>query len=421
MPVKEEKKTIVTRTRKKASEEPKKASKSTKKEDKVETTSVAKTVLEKAQKAVLKAEEPAVENVNPEVPEEAVVPADLSDMVETPKHSGLEKINTEKGKELSDIGTKSDDILEQESKVLSRREIDDKNYRDLLRYQRSGEILWGEVDAVEEHPGAQLKNAVIISVLYNGVKILIPDIAYFEDSFSFGANYASMTDRQKFEKRRTMAEYQKGARVCFVLKAVQRTQIKGGDFDGEYEIHCVGSRKEAMEILRDIWFLHKNRKDTSREPRSVSIGDIAKAHVVSVREEYAVVECLGVETRIDAYNLNNEIVENCNDFVVPGDTINVRVKKLHVGGDNVYLTVSGRLNDPSKLINSMFVNSSYLGTVDSYNERKDLYTILLKNGVQASVRASQVEGGIELYPGDRVSVRVKDIRPTYVVGNAIKL
>ena len=416
MATKEEKKPIISRTRKKASEEPKKASKSTK-----NTKPVEEFVME--EKAVEKAKiEPKQEDLKEEINEtmkEPIIPADLSELV---KPSGkIVKKTESSSRVLNMLGTVSEEILEQDARVLSQKEIDDKTYRDLLRYQKNGEILWGEIFSVEEYRGSSFKNTVIIGVLYNGVKVSIPDTVFFENTFNFGANYLTMNDREKFEKRRTMAEYQKGARICFVIKGVSRTRIAGGEFDSEYEINAVGSRTEAMEKLRDIWFIHKNRKDSSRAPREVNIGDTAKAHIISVREEYVVAECLGVETRIDAYNLNNEIVENCNDFVMPGDTILVRIKKLHINGSDVYLTVSGRLNDPSKLINSMQLNSSYLGTVDSFNDRKGTYTILLKNGVQASVRATQVEGGIDLYPGDRVSVRVKDIRPTFVVGNAIKL
>ena len=130
------------------------------------------------------------------------------------------------------------------------------------------------------------------------------------------------------------------------------------------------------------------------------------------------------ETRVEAYLLNDEFVENCTDFVRPGDSFKARVRTISVNPDgSVYLTVSGRLNETSKNILDIKQNGTYQGKVDHYNSRSNTYTIRLKNGVSASVRADSdhVNGGVELMNGDDVSVLVTRVTPTFVIGKAKKI
>lgn len=68
----------------------------------------------------------------------------------------------------------------------------------------------------------------------------------------------------------------------------------------------------------------------------------------------------------------------------------------------------------------MMIGSSYLGYVDKFNPKDNTYKITLKNGVQASVKQDLVRGGEKLIKGDRVSVRVTEIKPTFVIGLALK-
>lgn len=320
---------------------------------------------------------------------------------------------------VDNVGTVSREIEEENARKKSDAEIENETYNQLRTFMRNQEILWGEVVGCEDSD--RWPNHAIVTIQYNDVKIMIPDIAYFEDTFNFGAAYDSAPESVKLERRQRIIRNQFGAKVCFIVKDVTRVQETDGEFAGSYVITASASRKEAMALRRDIWFIHSNRKaSTAGKPRSVNIGDIADARVLSVRSDMALVECLGVETRLDAYNLNNDIVENCADFVSPGDTIPVRVRKLHVEGDHVYLTVSGRLNDVSKAILTMRQNSYYLGYVDHFNKEKQMYTIMLKNGVSAAVRQQNVQGGLQLSNGDKVSVLVTRIMPVYVVGIANK-
>ena len=356
-----------------------------------------------------------IANLSENEPEEQPAPEN----VRKEKSSRPETVPSRPQQEHTIIGVQSDEIIAEAAREKSAEEIEEKNFNDLRRYQRNGEILWGEVYGVEASPNL---GSAIIAVLWNGIKVSIPDSEYFEDTFFFGNNYEGMSAKEKLNKRTIMARYQIGAKVCFCVKGTARTKIEFGEFAGEYMIDVVASRKEAMAKVRDIWFLHKNRKSRVGTPREVHVNDIAKANVLAVKEDVVVVECLGVESRLDCYNLNDDIVENCRDFVKPGDVIPVRVRKVYVNADDtVYLTVSGRLNNASKMIHTMRERSNYLGQVDHYNKAKDRYTVMLKNGVTASVPSSMVQGGVPLTPGDDVAVMVTRIMDAYVIGAAIKL
>ena len=355
---------------------------------------------------------------------ELVVGADLEETDTTTKEKPVSnKTNKTMPKEVAkqpqlhkNVGTKSEDIIESPSE----KEIENDIFNNLKRYQRQGEILWGTVYGVE--PNERYGEAVI-SVLYNGVRISIPAHEYFEDSYNFGVTYNDMNDHQKMQRQMLAVRYQIGASVCFVVKGVAREKIKDDElFEDEYDIFAVGSRKEAMAKLRDIWFYHKNRKSSTKQPpRTVNTGDQFDAHVLQVREDMVVVECCGVETRIDNYNVSNSIVMDCTDYTKPGDTIRVRVRKLHISPTSVYLLVTGRLHDSTKLIRSMKPKSTYLGKVAKYNDKSKFYTVTLKNGVNAAVRTKNVQGEIDLSIGDIVAVTVTSIRPTYVVGLAMKI
>ena len=360
-------------------------------------------------------EEPEIVPVKDESEEEeladVIVPADAEEQELPAQEAGSVRREQRRREEREEprilresSGVYSDEILEQDAREKDERELENQRFQDLQRYQRNGEILWGEVVSVD--PGT-VYPGVIFNILWNRIIVSIPDKEYFEPELDFGKTYAEMTERQ---------------RVCFRIKGVERELIENGRFAGETNIRVGGSRREAMETLRDIWFYHRNRRaDTPGKAREVKIGDIATAKVISVKVDRVLVECLGVETWIDSYNLNNEAVDNCRDFVKPGDTLPVRIRRLYVNEDNVYLSVSGRLNDSSKLIRMMRVRSNHLGTVDYFNRRNNIYSITLKEGVHASVRAQDVQGGIPLYPNDRVSVFITSVRDDYVTGIAMKI
>lgn len=404
--------------------EPKEAKKSPK---------TAKTALKTQEKKATKVK---LEPETKKEPLEPVVPADV-EVDETPKIKEkaenvkkiLAKEATKKASKkkknkpakiahISTVGEKSDELVQIDSVEKTGSEKEYELFKKLLVAQKTRQLLWGEVYGVEPR-----NDKVIIAVLWNGVKITIPDSEYFEPSFDFGKRYNEASNSEKIKRRATFASYQNGARVCFLVKAVVMNPIKNGDFAGEHNIVCVASRKEAMELLRDINFYHKERVHALSNIKEVQIGSTADANVIAVKEDHIVVECLGVETRIYAHDTTcNEFVENCKDYFVPGQKIQVKILKIHINGtSSVYLKVTGKITSSSKLINTMELRSSYIGFVESVNNVKKIYNVRLKNGVLAGVLFSNVQGNVPLFIGNRVSVKVSKINDTYVYGSAMKL
>lgn len=300
---------------------------------------------------------------------------------------------------LSEIGIKSEEVVQKNREIKTNN---DELYNKLIE---NHEILLGIISGIED---GDREDSFNIVVTWNGLRVLIPDYQYFEDGFNFGVNYNELTSAiAKTRKRKNVAIHHNGAQIYFILKKVA-TDNYGVEF-------AVASRKEAMAMIRDEWFLHSN-PDKIYE-REAKIGDIAPAHVISVVENSCLVECLGVETRLDANTLTNQYVENCKDFVSPGDTIEVRIRKLYLD-NGVYMTVNGRLNDNEGVIRTMKVKSNYLGCVDHYNKDKDMYVIRLNNGVNANVYSKSVIGTDALFNGQMVQVYVYSIMQNYVIGSA---
>lgn len=307
--------------------------------------------------------------------------------------------NTIKANVLSEIGIKSEEVVQKNREIKTNN---DELYSKLIE---NHEILLGIISGIED---GDREDSFNIVVTWNGLRVLIPDYQYFEDGFNFGVNYNELTSAiAKTRKRKNVAIHHNGAQIYFILKKVA-TDNYGVEF-------AVASRKEAMAMIRDEWFLHSN-PDKIYE-REAKIGDIAPAHVISVVENSCLVECLGVETRLDANTLTNQYVENCKDFVSPGDTIEVRIRKLYLN-NGVYMTVNGRLNDNEGVIRTMKVKSNYLGCVDHYNKDKDMYVIRLNNGVNANVYSKSVIGTDALFNGQMVQVYVYSIMQNYVIGSA---
>ena len=345
----------------------------------------------------------------------------------TPDDSERIILYSEPEKKITDalVGTISDDLLI--TKEKSDAEISNDLYTTLKRYEHDGEILWGTVVGVE----LEAKDVVVI-VVWNGIMVKIPATSYFEPEFDFGKNFSRMRfNEDKLAKIARCAKYQLNAKVCFKVAAVRKRLYKTGPFAGSYEIICIGNRRLAMETIRDIYFWHKNRKlSESQTPRSIKVGDIiTNVNVLSVKEDNVLVECKGVETRLGAHNLLDScVVDNCCDYVKPGDSITVRVKQIYLNEQenglpgNVHLSVTGRLNEPKKNLSMIQIGADYLAVVDGFNKEKGVYTMIVKGyGVPAAVPESNVLGRIGLIRGDMVLVHVTNKYDGFISGSARKM
>jgi len=310
------------------------------------------------------------------------------------------------------LGTFSDDIIIKKATALSENDKIQKAYNSLLRYSKDKELLWGTVIGLERQ-----SNKVLIVVSWNEVKVVIPEEYFFEKHVQFSKVYDSMKESEKANVRRKVAGYYIGAIIPFTVESVSKDKEVGTIL-----LTAIGNRVHAMEIIRDIYFYHKNRKITDMAPRSVEKDDIIKARVLNVRENSVLVECAGVETRLNCHHLTNtEVVDNCCDYVAPGDELTVKVIDSKIEEDRVYLYVTGRLIDTTREIRQMNKDSVYLGKVDKYNSEKHSYSVVLSNGVLALVPENKVVGQLELCRGDKVLVHVETIvRDEFVVGTIIK-
>ncbi len=330
------------------------------------------------------------------------------------------------------IGTKDEELELEDRNEKSALEAEEEHWREIIRFARTQEILYSRLIGVE--PDEDKKTVNLITSIC-GIRVVIPESEYFMPGFDFGASYSAMTESDRLRRRIVMARYQMGARICFVIaggmNGVQRTRLREEDVlpgQSPYEYAVIGSRVQAMNLLQDIWFFHRKRKNgAGSRPREVQAGDAAEANVLSVREDGVRVECLGVESFISAFELSGiRYVTNCQNEVKPGDRIKVRIKSLHVSRDpdSVYMSVSGRLYDSGlagHVLKTMRVSGWYIGVVRSFNGNTGFYTISLNNGASAAVRRDWVQGNMPLHPGDTVSVQVIRILNEHVLGRAVRM
>ena len=321
------------------------------------------------------------------------------------------------------IGSISQDVLdEKKKKNISSDEISLNLYHELIRNRDSKEICWGKLIGSEV-----VGSNVVVDILWNGLIVKIKDDDFFEDTYRFGKLYYEMDEKGKLKRRESTIHFMFNSNICFTVTSVERI-IQEDKYDekmyGKEIVSIVGNRKEAMSILRDIYFFHKNRKTLVGKARELNTNDIVQGNIIQVKEESILVECAGIETRIAAGLLSpNSKIDNCMEKFSPGDIETFRIKKLYVNPDKeeVHLSLSGRILDPDRVISNIKVGSSYLGTVDSHNMEKGLSTVLLYMGASCVVYDSDVTGHLILIPGDKVRVTVRKIMGSFASGVATKI
>lgn len=302
------------------------------------------------------------------------------------------------GHKTKNVGVRSNEMGG--SKIINVADLNTQmkdKVNDFFYYKNNKEILWGKVNNVTM---LNQKKEILVSVLWNGVTIRVEGSEYFEPSFDFGKGYEDLEDSEKMRRRASRAKYQRGATVPIIITNI----YQNGD-----TIVLIGSRKKAMAKLRDIYFLHKETDN----PQDVNVGDvISEAHVIVPLQYHVIVECLGVETRPDAFALGYDRIPDCRAVFKPGDIIKgFRITKLHINPENeeepVYLAISGRLPVSFETVRDIEKGSSYIGVVQSFNEESKRYYVTLQNSnVPVTVLQSNVAGGEQLYPGDYVDVNV---------------
>lgn len=273
------------------------------------------------------------------------------------------------------------------------------------KYKEAGEILWCTVSAT-----APLMDTAscMVQVEYNGTSITIVESEYFEDTFEFGGGIETL-DKEVQKKeiailKNKRASAQLGATVPVIVTDIVKS-------DNEETIVVIGSRKKAMSKLRAHYFL-SGQYDIKK-------GDIvAEAHVLAVAPDYVIVECLGVETRMDAYSLSYQNIHNCKKHFHAGDVLkNVTIRKFHVNeGDDAYLTLTARTSATVQSADVLQVGSSYLGTISSYNKAKKCYSVILEKSHLTVTVYNHSKGDFVYSDGTRVTVTISKIYEHFAIG-----
>ena len=307
-------------------------------------------------------------------------------------------------------------------------EAEDETWRLIQRYKDNRQIIHSRLIGVE-----RVEKNVYMITSFRGMRIVIPYFEYFADDFVLpaAADPENDTEAAKLNRIARTAGYQLNCEIPFIIMGCSRERLEDssevvyGQLPYKYTI--VASRRRALNAYKNHYFLQKSGPLVKR-------GSVVKPRVISVSEGTVRVECLGVDTSIYAFDLSGkEFVDDCRNFVHPGDTLVARVSKLYINEEedekgNIvrtpHLSVSPRLFDigaTGRNLNEMRVNGLYLGTVRSQNKSNGVYTVILDNQVIAAVARDSVIGGRPLFIGDRVSIRVRQVLDSYVRGIALKL
>jgi len=324
-------------------------------------------------------------------------------------------------KKFTTIGVYSEEILNEFSKIKTDKQVVNDQLREMNLHKTDGDVLWGTVIGIK--PFNEGKNdAFFVIVDFDGIEVLIAESLYFPKYTKFGLGYLNLDDRQKANWRASIIRSSVNAWCPFVLTGVYKKKLDEV-YDNSSVVWCLASRVDALDIIQDTYFFHKNRKIKDIEPRNVEVGSVIEAHVLTVKEDLVTVEALGVEAKLDSYSLSDEFIDDCHDKYYSGRVLNLYVKEISTDPDTgaLKLKLSGRTNEVSKQISLMKPGCIYLGRVVKYSPQSGNYTFALGNGVRAIVHKSRVEGEVDMVYGDKATIYVTNMFTDHVEGNAIKI
>lgn len=352
---------------------------------------------------------------------------DTGNLTESVFTAGSEnnKNATASSNHISEIGEDSEEIIRQNKSEKTPEEIENENWLRMNRDKRNLSVKRAFVTGIK--PDKKNNTVYFVTKLY-GMTVFIPDTEYFMPDFRFSNAYAEKSEKEKYLERLNLAQYQKGARIMFVITDLERKEIPAellttyDDWDSKWIYNIRGSRKRAMEICQYAKFYNPKR-DEKNNPLPKE-GDVVKANILSVRSDGCRVEALGVESFVSNFELTGtRWVENAQDEVRPGDWFWARIKTLHINKNDVYMSVSGRLYDTGKTSKNILLveeGDFYNAVIRSFNPNSKKYTAIMDNGVLCAIDEKNVVHSVALEPGDIVSVKVIDVLKEYVIGIALK-
>ena len=256
--------------------------------------------------------------------------------------------------------------------------IDEKQlaWQNINTSNQKGKILMGIASAIETEKVKVIednkeieKQIDCLIVNFKNIKVLIP---------------SSELKDNKIDKRvlRNMI----GSEIRFIIIEIDKITNK-----------AVASRNKAMETIRKIQ-LKKYEK-----------GDKVYAKIMSVSQKYLDIECLGVDIRLKAEDLEYGYIANLTKQYQVGDKIKVLIKEIDAENGILKVSHKDTKQDPYKLARIHYVEGGeYLGDVTGYSDNGVF--VRLEQGIDTM---ATLPNWMEIppTPSDKVIVRIKKLQP----------
>ena len=221
-----EKKDVEKKELSEASQKPKKAPKTDEWKKSGQSDTENKTAVKPAEKAPVVNKEPIEETL------------DDKEAYYEEKRQNRQIINSEI------VADASDDLLDLIEKKKNRSEI---LYDRLMQNKDEGKVIYGEVAGVRIE-----SERVLVDVLWNGIRIIVPHSAYFQSSWNMGNNFDELSKEEKLLKIQRNAREMLGSYCPVVVKAVVKNPVEEGSFKGEDKIIRKGRREVKCNLQRTV-------------------------------------------------------------------------------------------------------------------------------------------------------------------------
>lgn len=158
---------------------------------------------------------------------------------------------------------------------------------------------------------------------------------------------------------------------------------------------AVGSRKKALEIIRNTQLKRYSR------------GEDIFARIISVYPKVIDIECLGIDIRLKAEDLEYGYVSNLNTIYQIGDKLKVKIKDIDSVNHILKVSHKETKEDPYKVVRIKYVEGGeYLGAITGYSDNGVF--VKLEQGIDTM---ATLPNWMEIppEPGDKVVIKVKII------------
>lgn len=249
-------------------------------------------------------------------------------------------------------------------------------WQNIYTSNQKGKILKGIATAIETENITVIENNKNIQkeidsliVNFKNIKVLIP---------------AEEIRDKKVDKKvlRSMI----GSELRFVIYQIDKLTNK-----------AVASRKKAMEQIRRI------------QLKKYSKGDKIFARIISVFPKFIDIECLGVDIRLKAEDLEYGYISNLGGLYQIGDKLKVVIKDIDYEKNILKVSHKETKDDPYKIARINYVEGGeYLGIITGYSDNGVF--VKLEQGIDTM---ATLPNWMEMppSPGDKVVVRIKRIQP----------